>query len=85
MGDDITPCLNSRTLVLANHQSTSDVPILMTAFNPKKGVVPNIMWIMDRVFQYTNFGVVSLIHRDFFIASVRFRNFKLKKKLNQSL
>ncbi|XP_058061763.1 acyl-CoA:lysophosphatidylglycerol acyltransferase 1-like isoform X1 [Anopheles bellator] len=69
MGDDITMAFDRRTLVLANHQSTSDVPLLMAAFNAKKGVLPNIMWIMDRLFKYTNFGAVSLVHQDFFIAS----------------
>lgn len=69
IGDDITPALDQRTLVIANHQSTSDVPLLMATFNVKKGVLPNIMWIMDRLFKYTNFGAVSLIHQDFFIAS----------------
>lgn len=28
------------------------------------------MWIMERLFKYTNFGIVSLIHQDFFISSV---------------
>ncbi|XP_065095556.1 acyl-CoA:lysophosphatidylglycerol acyltransferase 1-like [Ochlerotatus camptorhynchus] len=69
MGDDISPAMDERTLVIANHQSTSDVPLLMAAFNVKKGVLPNIMWIMDRMFKYTNFGAVSLLHQDFFIAS----------------
>lgn len=69
-GDDISRCLNKRTLVVANHQSTADVPMLMAALNAKAGVLNNIMWIMDRMFRYTNFGVVSSFHRDFFIASV---------------
>jgi len=68
-GDDIRTCLEDRTLVLVNHQSTADVPMLMANFNPKKGVLPNIMWIMDRVFKFTNFGIVSVIHEDFFILS----------------
>lgn len=75
MGDDIGPALDERTLVIANHQSTSDVPLLMAAFNVKKGVLPNIMWIMDRMFKYTNFGAVSLLHQDFFIASVSTKNY----------
>lgn len=70
LGDDITPCLDQRTLVLVNHQSTADVPLLMTTFNTKQEVLPNIMWIMDKVFMYTNFGIVSVIHKDFFIGSV---------------
>jgi hypothetical protein len=69
-GDDITPTLDQRTLVLVNHQSTADVPMLMTTFNTKQEVLPNVMWIMDKVFMYTNFGIVSCIHRDFFIGSV---------------
>ncbi|KAI5727156.1 hypothetical protein M8J76_015106 [Diaphorina citri] len=70
-GDDIRACIESRTLVLVNHQSTGDVPMLMAAFNPRRGVLPNIMWIMDRIFKYTNFGVVSTLHEDFFIMSGR--------------
>lgn len=69
-GDDITRCLDKRTLVVVNHQSTADVPLLMAAFNAKQNVLTNITWIMDRMFRYTNFGVVSSYHRDFFIASV---------------
>lgn len=71
LGDDITPCMDQRTLVLVNHQSTGDVPLLMTTFNTKYCVLPNIMWIMDKFFKYTNFGIVSVIHQDFFIGSVR--------------
>uniref|UniRef100_A0A1Q3FG89 Putative lysophosphatidylglycerol acyltransferase 1 n=1 Tax=Culex tarsalis TaxID=7177 RepID=A0A1Q3FG89_CULTA len=88
MGDDITPALDERTLVIANHQSTSDVPLLMATFNVKKGVLPNIMWIMDRLFKYTNFGAVSLLHQDFFIASGKSNRERslhdLKKHLTQS-
>lgn len=69
MGDDITPCLDQETLVIANHQSTGDVPLLMACFNTKKQVLPNIMWIMDSLFKYTNFGIVSVLHEDFFIMS----------------
>lgn len=69
MGDDIHDCLEERTLVIANHQSTADVPLLMACFNPKKGVTSNLMWIMDSLFKYTNFGIVSVLHQDFFIKS----------------
>lgn len=34
-------------------------------------VVRKMMWLMDHVFKYTNFGLVSLIHGDFFIRQVR--------------
>lgn len=72
LGDDIRKCTEDRTLVIANHQSTADVPMLMATFNPRHNVLPNIMWIMDRVFKFTNFGIVSILHEDFFILSVSF-------------
>lgn len=81
LGDDITQCINQKTLVMSNHQSTSDVPLMMAALNAKKNVLPNVMWIMDRLFKYTNFGIVSKIHQDFFITSVRSFNNFLKIKL----
>lgn len=70
-GDDISCCMNKHTLVLANHQSTADVPLLMANFTSKPKIVPNVMWIMDRLFKFTNFGIVSIIHEDFFISSGR--------------
>lgn len=70
LGDDIRGCLEEKTLVMANHQSTADVPLLMATFNAKRNVLPNLMWIMDRVFKFTNFGIVSVLHQDFFIVSV---------------
>ncbi|CAF4831352.1 unnamed protein product [Pieris macdunnoughi] len=69
-GDEPTVCTNRRTLVLANHQSTADVPMLMSTWNPRPGVLSNLMWIMDRVFKFTNFGIVSMLHKDFFIQAV---------------
>lgn len=69
VGDDIRVCMDQRTLVIANHQSTADVPLLMACFNAKKNILPNITWIMDHVFKYTNFGIVSVLHEDFFIVS----------------
>ena len=44
--------------------------MLMTTFNAKPNVLPNLMWIMDRIFKFTNFGIVSILHQDFFIVSV---------------
>jgi len=70
VGDDVTRLLDQTTLVIANHQSTADVPLLMACFNAKNMVLPNLMWIMDSIFKYTSFGIVSYFHRDFFILSV---------------
>lgn len=88
VGDDIRQCTEERTLVIANHQSTADVPMLMATFNPRPHVLPNIMWIMDRVFKFTNFGFVSVIHEDFFILSGRRHRdiavLQLKKHIRES-
>lgn len=81
MGDDISSCLDEKTLIIANHQSTADVPLLMAAFNTRKQVLPNIMWIMDKHFKYTNFGVVSVIHQDFFITAGKTAREKSIKEL----
>ncbi|XP_057332263.1 acyl-CoA:lysophosphatidylglycerol acyltransferase 1-like [Microplitis mediator] len=84
-GDDLQPIINDRTLVIANHQSTGDVPMLMATFNAKPNVLPNLMWIMDRIFKFTNFGIVSLLHRDFFISSGRKRREESLKQLELHL
>uniref|UniRef100_A0A2K5LF52 Lysophosphatidylglycerol acyltransferase 1 n=1 Tax=Cercocebus atys TaxID=9531 RepID=A0A2K5LF52_CERAT len=34
-------------------------------------VVAQMMWLMDHIFKYTNFGIVSLVHGDFFIRQGR--------------
>ncbi|XP_018572648.1 acyl-CoA:lysophosphatidylglycerol acyltransferase 1 [Anoplophora glabripennis] len=85
VGDDITECLDDRTLIIANHQSTADVPLLFACFNPKKQVLPNIMWIMDSLFKYTNFGVVSVLHKDFFIMSGKDKRDKSLQALAQHI
>ncbi|XP_011499600.1 PREDICTED: acyl-CoA:lysophosphatidylglycerol acyltransferase 1-like isoform X2 [Ceratosolen solmsi marchali] len=84
-GDDINRIISDRTLVIANHQSTGDVPILMTTFNTKPNVLPNLMWIMDRIFKFTNFGMVSILHHDFFIVSGRKRREESLRQLEKHL
>ncbi len=69
-GHNVDDIVEQETLVMVNHQSTSDVPLLMAAFNTRPGLLPNLNWIMDRVFKFTNFGVVSSLHGDFFVAGV---------------
>ena len=39
----------------------------MSIFVSRQSLTNKVMWIMDRVFKFTNFGVVSWIHDDFFI------------------
>ena len=67
MGDEVQRIANDKSLMLINHQSTSDVPLIMAALD---GHTRKIMWIMDRMFMKTNFGIVSWFHKDFFISSV---------------
>ncbi|XP_069115979.1 acyl-CoA:lysophosphatidylglycerol acyltransferase 1-like [Argopecten irradians] len=66
-GDQLDKILNAKAILLVNHQSTSDVPVVMASFQPKGLVVGHMMWIMDYVFKFTNFGWISYFHGDFFI------------------
>ncbi|XP_012676439.1 acyl-CoA:lysophosphatidylglycerol acyltransferase 1 isoform X2 [Clupea harengus] len=66
-GDDVKPISEEEAMVIVNHQSTGDVCTLMMCLQDKGMVVRKMLWLMDHVFKYTNFGVVSLIHGDFFI------------------
>lgn len=70
MGDEVQRIANDKSLMLINHQSTSDVPLIMAALD---GHTRKIMWIMDRMFMKTNFGIVSWFHKDFFISSGKSR------------
>lgn len=80
VGEDVSECYGDRSLVLVNHQSTADVPLLMASFQGKQSVTERLMWIMDRLFKYTNFGAVSITHGDFFITQGKdTRNLQLQR------
>ncbi|EFB15912.1 hypothetical protein PANDA_005431, partial [Ailuropoda melanoleuca] len=66
-GDDIKAVSQDEAVMLVNHQATGDVCTLMMCLQDKGLVVAQMMWLMDHIFKYTNFGIVSLIHGDFFI------------------
>ncbi|OXB58747.1 hypothetical protein ASZ78_000088 [Callipepla squamata] len=66
-GDDVKAVSEDEAVVLVNHQATGDVCTLMMCLQDKGTVVRQMMWLMDHIFKYTNFGIVSLIHGDFFI------------------
>jgi len=68
-GESLDNLKSKRLLLLPNHQSTADVPLLMSIFTARIGLTNKLMWIMDRVFKFTNFGVISWMHDDFFIRS----------------
>ena len=65
-GEDLDSLKHQKLLILPNHQSTADVPLLMSLFTSRLGFTNKVMWIMDRVFKFTNFGVISWMHDDFF-------------------
>ncbi|XP_078505867.1 acyl-CoA:lysophosphatidylglycerol acyltransferase 1 [Lissotriton helveticus] len=66
-GDDIQAITEEEAVMLVNHQSTGDVCTLMMCLQDKGTVVRQMMWLMDHIFKFTNFGIVSLVHGDFFI------------------
>jgi len=70
-GADLDLLKKENLLMMPNHQSTADVPLLMTIFSSRVGFCNKVMWIMDKVFKFTNFGVVSWMHDDFFILAGR--------------
>ncbi|KAG8181380.1 hypothetical protein JTE90_025927 [Oedothorax gibbosus] len=80
LGDDVHSLTNDRCLFIVNHQSTADVPFMMLAFQEKPTVLESVMWIMDRMFRYTNFGAVSMTHGDYFITQGKnARDYQMKK------
>ncbi|NP_001128301.1 acyl-CoA:lysophosphatidylglycerol acyltransferase 1 isoform 1 [Mus musculus] len=70
-GEDIKAIAKDEAVMLVNHQATGDVCTLMMCLQDKGPVVAQMMWLMDHIFKYTNFGIVSLIHGDFFIRQGR--------------
>ncbi|XP_052831610.1 acyl-CoA:lysophosphatidylglycerol acyltransferase 1 [Octopus bimaculoides] len=66
-GDDINYILDENVLLIANHQSTADVPALMDLMHSKANLSKRVMWIIDSTFKYTHFGLVSNLRGDFFI------------------
>lgn len=58
------------TLLLPNHQSTADVPLMAAVMAAKPGSAAGVMWILDRLFRFTHFGIISWLRGDFFICEV---------------
>ena len=73
VGDDISECINDEAIVMLNHQSTADVPVLMSLVShANKGTLAHhVDFIMDVMFRFFPFGWVGLMHGDFFIRQVR--------------
>ncbi|KAI8487594.1 Acyl-CoA:lysophosphatidylglycerol acyltransferase 1 [Branchiostoma belcheri] len=66
-GEDISHTYSDEAIVIVNHQSTADVATLMAALQHKGPVVRRMMWIMDYIFLYSNFGWCAWAHGDFFL------------------
>ncbi len=69
-GDDLLDITEDRALVMVNHQSTADVPMMFHSLQHKGNVLKHIMWVQDLIFKYTDFGWVSYLHGDFFLQQV---------------
>jgi len=71
-GDDVSDCADSECLLLVNHQSTGDVPVIMQALTDSNKRHPSrsVCWILDDMFRYTHFGLPCHVHGDFFILQV---------------
>ncbi|XP_066280812.1 acyl-CoA:lysophosphatidylglycerol acyltransferase 1-like isoform X1 [Branchiostoma lanceolatum] len=66
-GEDISHTYSDEAIVIVNHQSTADVATLMGALQHKGPVARRMMWIMDYILLYTNFGLCAWVHGDFFL------------------
>jgi len=60
-----------KILILSNHQSTADVPLIMQAFTSHPKCI--LLWIMSSDFKYTNFGLVSQTHQDYFLDQNKYK------------
>ncbi|XP_055957281.1 acyl-CoA:lysophosphatidylglycerol acyltransferase 1 [Patella vulgata] len=67
-GDNICSLEEKEAIFIANHQTTSDTTLLMTALGSRGLVSGRVLWVMDHMFKYTNFGWISQVRGDFFIA-----------------
>ena len=72
VGDDVSECISDESIVMINHQTTADVPVLMSLVShANKGTLAyHVDYIMDVMFRFFPFGWVGLMHGDFFIRQV---------------
>ena len=72
VGDDISQCVDDESIVMLNHQSTADVPVLMSIVSHanKGALARHVEYVMDVMFRFAPFGWVGLMHGDFFIRQV---------------
>lgn len=68
-----------RILLLCNHISTADVPLMMQAFSTLTN--QSVLWVLDSQFKPTNFGLVCMSHGDFFISKDSFTDGSLRDQV----
>ncbi|XP_043203571.1 acyl-CoA:lysophosphatidylglycerol acyltransferase 1-like [Amphibalanus amphitrite] len=85
LGDSISDLESERCLLLANHQSTGDVPLLMTMLSARRRAADNVLWIMDAMFKWTHFGMVSQVRGDFFVESGKEKRDKSVQELREQM
>lgn len=68
-----------RVLMLCNHISTADVPLIMQSFSTLTN--QSLLWVLDAAFKPTNFGLVCSSHGDFFIAKDSFNDGSLRDQV----
>ncbi|KAI1309006.1 Acyl-CoA:lysophosphatidylglycerol acyltransferase 1 [Halotydeus destructor] len=66
-----------RVMLLSNHQSMGDVPLMFQAFVSHTNYI--MLWVMDNQFKFTHFGMVSAAHGDYFIKPRDFKKTELTK------
>ncbi|KRX99648.1 Acyl-CoA:lysophosphatidylglycerol acyltransferase 1 [Trichinella pseudospiralis] len=83
-GDDVKQYVAKRCLVLVNHQSTADVPILFDIVNMHFNKLYKVVWVLDNMFRCTPFGLVCRVHGDLFIREgLQHRDRSLQKLQNE--
>lgn len=72
VGTRLSDLVDDECLLIVNHQSTGDVPLLMTVFSHRSrpSFSQHIYWILDIMFRWTHFGIISKVRKDFFIREV---------------
>lgn len=76
-GCDLSDLLNDESLFMINHQTPTDIPVLMYYMFTMKGALQNCMWVMDWIIMFINIGWVAKGHGDFFLLQPSdYRKFK---------
>lgn len=61
----LEPLTRKKAMVMVNHQDSGDVPVMMCLLS-YFSISHTTSWILDRMFRWTQFGIPSQWHNDFF-------------------